>query len=97
MSKPITYYLSEQPPFGLEKIERLPCTEKVVLAQRLLEMAPFQGITDQQSMTIRRAAVTTIGCNFEELDGMGWMSKVRLANAILQSACDDMAVDDLVF
>jgi hypothetical protein len=90
MSKPISYYLSSDPPFPLESIERCSVDERIGAAHGLLDLAclGFEGKKRKYSALIRVAAA--FKTSLDSINSMTFNEKIQLAAAILMVATDDL-------
>lgn len=97
MSKPIEYYLSNNPSFSLEPIARLEPAAQVELARLLLNLASPNFMPSHQYRSINQQVAELAQIEKASIDRLNTREKIQLANAILMVACDAMALEPVPF
>jgi hypothetical protein len=88
MSKPISYYLSIEPPIDLQKLEKYSFYANVCIAQDLIDISSTRRLDPIREAAKLKALEFFGGEKPQDILDMPVTERIQLAAAILITACD---------
>jgi hypothetical protein len=93
MSKHIGYYLSQKSSIDLDPIDTLTPQSKTDLARALLNLANLHTGQRIEGIALSQQIAKMTAASPQEIAGMSDYEKIRLAGAVLITACDEMSIE----
>jgi hypothetical protein len=93
MSKHIGYYLSDKALIDLDPIDALTPEAKIDLARNLLNLAALRSGQKIEGIALSGQVARSTKAELHQIEAMTGYEKIRLAGAILITACDEMSIE----